>query len=171
MAARRPQLGAARDRPLGLGRDAAAGDSLHRGALDHPGHGRHRRAGAAVTLGRVADRRQRAHRGAGQPAPLPAAAALGDGLAVRPVHGFGFAGPLQDLGLTQGQLALPLLGFNLGVELGQLVLVALLLPVAIALRRAPIYRHALVPGASAAVALLALVWVLERSLGWTLLAS
>lgn len=87
------------------------------------------------------------------------------------VHGFGFAGPLQDLGLTQGQLALPLLGFNLGVELGQLVLVALLLPVAIALRRAPIYRHALVPGASAAVALLALVWVLERSLGWTLLAS
>ncbi|WP_157991674.1 HupE/UreJ family protein, partial [Caldimonas tepidiphila] len=33
------------------------------------------------------------------------------------VHGFGFAGPLQDLGLERGALALPLLGFNLGVEL------------------------------------------------------
>jgi len=33
------------------------------------------------------------------------------------------------------------------------------------------YRRALVPGASAAVALLALVWTLERSLGWTLLPS
>lgn len=87
------------------------------------------------------------------------------------VHGFGFAGPLQDLGLVQGQLALPLLGFNLGVELGQLVIVALLLPAAIALRHAPLYRRALVPGASAAVALLALVWTLERSLGWSLLPS
>ncbi|MGD9831202.1 MAG: HupE/UreJ family protein [Piscinibacter sp.] len=87
------------------------------------------------------------------------------------VHGFGFAGPLQDLGLAQGQLMLPLLGFNLGVELGQLALVALLLPAAIALRRAPLYRRALVPGMSAAVALLALVWTLERSLGWALLPS
>lgn len=87
------------------------------------------------------------------------------------VHGFGFAGPLQDLGLAQGQLALPLLGFNLGVELGQLVIVALLLPAAIALRHAPLYRRALVPGASAAVALLALLWTLERSLGWSLLPS
>lgn len=87
------------------------------------------------------------------------------------VHGFGFAGPLQDLGLEQGGLALPLLGFNLGVELGQLAIVALLLPVAIAVRRAPLYRRALVPGASAAVALLALAWTLERSLGWSLLPS
>lgn len=87
------------------------------------------------------------------------------------VHGFGFAGPLQDLGLAQGRLALPLLGFNLGVELGQLALVALLLPLAIALRHAPLYRRALVPGASAAVALLALAWTLERSLGWSLLPS
>ena len=87
------------------------------------------------------------------------------------VHGFGFAGPLQDLGLAQGGLALPLLGFNLGVELGQLAIVALLLPAAIALRRTPLYRRALVPGASAAVAVLALAWTLERSLGWSLLPS
>ncbi len=87
------------------------------------------------------------------------------------VHGFGFAGPLQDLGLERGHLVLPLLGFNLGIELGQLALVALLLPAAVALRRAPVYRRALVPGASAAVALLALVWMLERSLGLSLLPS
>ena len=78
------------------------------------------------------------------------------------VHGFGFAGPLQDLGLVQGQLALPLLGFNLGVELGQLALVALLLPLALALREAQLYRRVVVHGGSALVALLALGWTLER---------
>lgn len=87
------------------------------------------------------------------------------------VHGFGFAGPLQDLGLERGELAGPLLGFNLGVELGQLVLVGLLLPLAVALRDAPLYRRALVPGASGAVALLALTWTLERSLGVSLLPN
>lgn len=79
------------------------------------------------------------------------------------VHGFGFAGPLQDLGLVQGQLALPLLGFNLGVELGQLALVALLLPLALALREAQLYRRVVVHGGSALVALLALGWTLERA--------
>jgi hypothetical protein len=79
------------------------------------------------------------------------------------VHGFGFAGPLQDLGLVQGRLVLPLLGFNLGVELGQLVLVALLLPPALALRQAAAYRRVVVQGGSALVALLALGWTLERA--------
>jgi hypothetical protein len=79
------------------------------------------------------------------------------------VHGFGFAGPLQDLGLAQGQLALPLLGFNLGVELGQLALVAVLLPLALALRQAQFYRRVVVHGGSALVALLALGWTLERA--------
>jgi hypothetical protein len=79
-------------------------------------------------------------------------------------HGFGFAGALQDLGLREGELALPLLGFNLGVELGQLALVALLLPVASLLRGRRWYRLAVVRGGSVAVALLALMWTLERSL-------
>ena len=84
-------------------------------------------------------------------------------------HGFGFAGPLQDLGLRQGALALPLLGFNLGVEIGQLALVALLLPLAVALRMAPLYRLAVVRGGSALVAGMALVWMLERGLNLKLL--
>ena len=85
------------------------------------------------------------------------------------VHGFGFAGPLQDLGLRQGELMLPLLGFNLGVELGQLVLVGVLLPLAISLRSVRWYRLAVVRGGSMAVAGLALVWTLERSLELNLL--
>ncbi len=85
------------------------------------------------------------------------------------VHGVGFAGPLKDLGLRGAELVLPLLGFNVGVELGQLAVVALLLPPALWLRARPAYRAWIVPGLSAAVAALALVWCLERALGWQLL--
>jgi hypothetical protein len=80
------------------------------------------------------------------------------------VHGFGFAGAMQDLGLSAQALAWPLLGFNLGVELGQLMLVALVLPVAFALRRTRAYRWAVVAPASAAIAALALLWLIERSM-------
>ncbi len=80
------------------------------------------------------------------------------------VHGFGFAGPLQDLGLQRGALALPLLGFNLGVELGQLALVLLLLPLACRVRAAPGYRWGVVSTGSGGIAAVALVWLAERSL-------
>jgi HupE / UreJ protein len=79
-------------------------------------------------------------------------------------HGFGFATPLQDLGLQGTELLMPLFAFNLGVELGQLAIVALVLPVAIAWRRSPRYQRAWMPGLSMAVAALAGVWLLERSL-------
>ena len=85
------------------------------------------------------------------------------------VHGVGFAGPLKDLGLRGAELVLPLLGFNLGVELGQLAVVALLLPLALMLRDAQAYRRWIVPGGSSAVAALALVWCVERSLAVQLL--
>jgi len=85
------------------------------------------------------------------------------------VHGVGFAGPLKDLGLRGAELVLPLLGFNLGVELGQLGVVLLLLPLALALREHPVYRRWIVPGGSGAVAALAAVWLAERSLALNLL--
>jgi hypothetical protein len=50
------------------------------------------------------------------------------------VHGFGFANALADLGLARQTLALALVGFNLGVEIGQLAIVAAFLPLAFALR-------------------------------------
>lgn len=85
------------------------------------------------------------------------------------VHGFGFAGAMQDLGLSSADLAWPLLGFNLGVELGQLMLVAVMLPVIFVLRRTAFYRHAVVLPGSVAIGLLALVWLLERSLDTVIL--
>lgn len=85
------------------------------------------------------------------------------------VHGVGFAGPLKDLGLRGTELLLPLLGFNLGVELGQLAVVALLLPPALWLRSRTAYRRWIVPGGSGAIAVLALLWCVERSLAVQLL--
>ena len=46
------------------------------------------------------------------------------------IHGFGFASVLSDLGLPEGSLLLALVAFNLGVELGQLAIVAVFLPLA-----------------------------------------
>ncbi|MEO5702811.1 MAG: HupE/UreJ family protein [Gammaproteobacteria bacterium] len=78
------------------------------------------------------------------------------------VHGFGFASVLVDLGLPQGSLLLALVGFNVGVEIGQLAIVAVFLPLAFGLRRSWLYqRIVLVPG-SVVIALVALTWMLER---------
>jgi hypothetical protein len=81
------------------------------------------------------------------------------------VHGFGFAGALAELGLPQGALALALLGFNVGVELGQLAIVVLFLPLAHALRRTHFYRRVVLVGGSLAIVVLALVWFVERAFG------
>lgn len=80
------------------------------------------------------------------------------------VHGFGFASVLADLGLPQDALVLALLGFNVGVEGGQLVIVSALLPVAFWLRRTWLYRRVIFVGGSAAIALVAAVWLAERAL-------
>jgi hypothetical protein len=85
------------------------------------------------------------------------------------VHGFGFAGALKDLGLTQGALAGPLFGFNLGVELGQLAIVALFVPLAWWLRGTQFYRRPVLVGGSVLIALLAAVWLVERAFDVTLL--
>ncbi|MES2889560.1 MAG: HupE/UreJ family protein [Pseudomonadota bacterium] len=77
------------------------------------------------------------------------------------VHGFGFANALKEVGVSQSGLAGPLLGFNLGVELGQLAIVAVFLAVAWPLRHRPVYRQVLRWG-SVAVALIAVLWLVER---------
>jgi len=86
------------------------------------------------------------------------------------IHGFGFASVLADLGLPQGALAVSLVGFNVGVELGQLAIVAAFLPLAHALRRGLFYRRVVLGGGSALIALLAMVWLAERALDLKLLA-
>jgi hypothetical protein len=79
------------------------------------------------------------------------------------VHGFGFASVLADLGLPRDALVLALVGFNVGVELGQLAIVVLFLPLAFALRRTRFYRRWVMVGGSALIALLGAAWVVERA--------
>jgi hypothetical protein len=85
------------------------------------------------------------------------------------IHGFGFASVLTDLGLPQGTLLLALVGFNLGVEVGQLAIVAAFLPLAYTLRRTWFYRRLLFIGGSGAIALVAAWWLIERAFDLKLL--
>lgn len=79
------------------------------------------------------------------------------------VHGFGFANVLLDLGLPSDQLAIALGGFNLGVELGQIAIVLVFLPLAWTLRHTIFYRWVVVVGGSLAIAALGLIWTLQRT--------
>ncbi len=78
------------------------------------------------------------------------------------IHGFGFASVLADLGLPQNALVLALVGFNLGVEVGQLAIVAVFLPVAFLLRHTRFYRVGVLKGGSVLVAILAGWWLVQR---------
>lgn len=79
------------------------------------------------------------------------------------IHGFGFASVLSDLGLPPSTLLLALVGFNLGVELGQLAIVAAFLPLAWWLRASWAYRRIVLTAGSSAVAAVAMVWLIERT--------
>lgn len=81
------------------------------------------------------------------------------------VHGFGFASVLLDLGLPASALVSALGGFNVGVELGQLAIVGVFLPIAWLLRHTRFYRWVIVAGGSAAIVVLGLFWTLDR-IGW-----
>ena len=77
------------------------------------------------------------------------------------IHGFGFAGTLDMLGLPLGQWLVAVFAFNVGVEIGQLAVVAIALPLVIAIARSS--RHAqVVRYASSAVLGLAVFWFVER---------
>jgi len=86
------------------------------------------------------------------------------------VHGFGFASALKDAGLARGDLAAPLLGFNLGVEIGQLCIVVLVLPLAWSLRGTRTYRGAFA-GGSLAIAVVAALWLVQRAFDLSLVAG
>lgn len=78
------------------------------------------------------------------------------------IHGFGFASVLADLGLPQNALLLALVAFNLGVEAGQLAIVALFLPLAWGVRNQWIYRRGVLAGGSLLVIATAGIWLVER---------
>ncbi len=85
------------------------------------------------------------------------------------IHGFGFASVLADLGLPQQALVLALLGFNVGVELGQLAIVAVFLPIAYALRRTAFYRRGVFVLGSWAIAAVSAGWFADRAFGLALM--
>jgi hypothetical protein len=87
------------------------------------------------------------------------------------IHGFGFASVLTELGLPKDALVLSLLGFNAGVEVGQLAIVAVFLPVAYLLRNTPLYRKGIFVGGSIFTMLLALLWLAERVFNLKLISA
>ncbi len=87
------------------------------------------------------------------------------------IHGFGFASVLAELGLPQETLVLSLLGFNLGVETGQLAIVAVFLPLAYALRATGFYRRGVFIGGSLLTLAIALVWLIERAFDLKLIGA
>jgi hypothetical protein len=84
------------------------------------------------------------------------------------VHGFGFASVLGDLGLHGTNLVLSLVGFNCGVEIGQMAIVAGVLPLSFLLRHTWLYRRTLMPAGAAAMVLLAAYWLVARLTGTNL---
>jgi hypothetical protein len=87
------------------------------------------------------------------------------------VHGFGFASVLKDLGLSRGGLVSSLLGFNLGVELGQLAVVAVVLPLAWWSRNTRFYQRWVLRGGSCVIIVLAGIWLAERVFDLKLLSA
>ncbi|HEX6047648.1 MAG TPA: HupE/UreJ family protein, partial [Gemmatimonadaceae bacterium] len=80
-------------------------------------------------------------------------------------HGFGFASVLGDIGLGTDHLVLSLLGFNLGVEIGQVAIIAAIFPVLFFVRRWRVYNWGL-RVASVGLMAIGLLWAAERTFGF-----
>ncbi len=79
------------------------------------------------------------------------------------IHGFGFAGLLQELDLERAGLMLSLFSFNLGVEIGQIAIVALAWPILNTIARTK-YRRPIINGVSGLISLFGLVWFIQRAI-------
>ncbi len=80
------------------------------------------------------------------------------------LHGMGFASVLRDLGLPRGEFITALISFNVGVELGQLAVLALAFAAAGWFRSRTWYRMRVTVPVSAAIALVGIYWTVERVL-------
>jgi hypothetical protein len=87
------------------------------------------------------------------------------------IHGFGFASVLKDLGLPQGALLIALVGFNLGVEVGQLAIVSAFLPAAYWLRGSWFYRRLVFIGGSLSITAIAGIWLIERAFNLKIISA
>ena len=80
------------------------------------------------------------------------------------IHGLGFASALRELGIGAhgAAAAIPLISFNLGVEIGQISIAAIILPIIWSLRERPVFVLRWVPACSVVVALLGSYWFVQR---------
>lgn len=76
-------------------------------------------------------------------------------------HGLGFAGLLQEISLPKDRYVSSLFGFNIGIELGQLVIVAITLPLLYATRGKP-WHDRLIQVISVIIATLGIIWAIQR---------
>ena len=86
------------------------------------------------------------------------------------IHGFGFAAVLADLGLQQGALMVALVGFNVGVEIGQIAILSLFVPAAYVLRKSKFYKLVIFNGGSILIIIIAAAWFIERAFNLQLLS-
>jgi hypothetical protein len=80
------------------------------------------------------------------------------------VHGFGFATALDSLSLTGWEKARAWLGFSLGVEIGQVIIVAFLVPLVAVLKKEPVLDKYAVSSCSLVVFLIGSYWFVVRAL-------
>ena len=81
-------------------------------------------------------------------------------------HGFGFANVMAPLGLEMQSLVPSILGFNVGVEIGQLLIICAVFPVLYLLRNWSYYELLVVRLGSAGMIALSLVWFVKRAIFW-----
>ena len=78
------------------------------------------------------------------------------------LHGLGFAGVLRELGLPRGEFLTALLSFNLGVEIGQVSVIAAAALIAAPVAKGERYRRRVVVPASLAIAAVGIYWTVSR---------
>lgn len=84
------------------------------------------------------------------------------------IHGFGFAAVLADLGLQQDVLVLALIGFNIGVEIGQVGILCLLIPLAYLVRKSWFYKYVIFYIGSILIVIISMAWFVERAFNLTI---
>jgi hypothetical protein len=81
------------------------------------------------------------------------------------IHGLGFASALKELGLPKGSFFSALISFNVGVELGQLTVIAVAAALTVWFWKKPWYRKAIVIPGSVIIAGVGLFWAVQRAFG------
>lgn len=84
------------------------------------------------------------------------------------IHGFGFAAVLADLGLQQDVLVLALIGFNIGVEIGQVGILCVFIPLAYLVRKSWFYKYVIFYIGSILIIIIAMAWFVERAFNLTI---